>query len=89
MIQEFYTYKKLQGSQTTWGGDWIAPIGFTLIRNYKVLKQQIANDNSYLCFTLIRNYKVLKLTDADNNKSHSFTLIRNYKVLKQDFFPTT
>ena len=35
--------------------------GFTLIRNYKVLKQTLTKARKKERFTLIRNYKVLKL----------------------------
>ena len=55
----FYTYKKLQGSQTL-GGLASGNVGFTLIRNYKVLKHRTKYSLLLYSFTLIRNYKVLK-----------------------------
>ena len=56
--------------------------GFTLIRNYKVLKHRLMNIKSKNRFTLIRNYKVLKHSQCLAELKVSFTLIRNYKVLK-------
>ena len=57
---QFYTYKKLQGSQTNKAVCQTTK-SFTLIRNYKVLKPPYVSTGTCSRFTLIRNYKVLKL----------------------------
>ena len=62
---------------------------FTLIRNYKVLKQSCITNTFHICFTLIRNYKVLKQELGYDVEFNGFTLIRNYKVLKRESHHTS
>ena len=68
---QFYTLTKLQGSQTD-TTEIYTTLSFTLLQNYKVLKQINQSRNKFYSFTLLQNYKVLKQNSVEDATTEVF-----------------